>query len=61
MSVLYFWVNGGGTVVKYNWSNVVAVIGGGAAPFSFSYRWVHFFTRKGRIMRDLVTFGQAEL
>lgn len=37
MPVLYFWVNGGGTVVKYNWSKVAAAIGGGAAPFSFSY------------------------
>lgn len=38
MSVLYFWVNGGGTVVKYNWSNVVAVMGEGGQPLS------HFHT-----------------
>lgn len=60
MPVLYFLVNGGGTIVKYNWSNAAAR-GGGAAPFSFSYWWVYFFTSKGRMKRGFLTFGQAEL
>lgn len=34
MSVLYFWVNGYGTVVKYNWSNVAAATRGGGQPLS---------------------------
>lgn len=33
MSVLYFWVNGDGTVVKHNWSNAVGVIRGEGSPF----------------------------
>lgn len=43
MSMLYFWVNGAGTVVKYNRSNVAAVIGGGQPLSHFHIDGCVFF------------------